>query len=69
MELRKVILEYSDGTIRFLEGEDALKWSVFNEQVAIQASIRNFNPPWEILKWKEGKIDDYEQKNTQENKE
>lgn len=68
MELTKVILEYSDGTMRSLEGEDAKTWNTFNEQVAIFAHSRNLNPPWEILKWKEGKINDYEQKNTKENK-
>lgn len=66
MVLTKVILEYSDGTIKYIEGEDAIKWNIFNGQVALAAMIHNMNPPWEQLKWKEVKIVEHEQKNKEE---
>ena len=64
--LTKVIFQYSDGSIRYLEGEDSIKWSVFNEQVTLHAMVHNMNPPWEQLEWKDGKIVEHEQKNTKE---
>lgn len=56
--LTKVIFEYSDGTKKYLEGEDVQKWHTYNEQLAVTAMIRGICLPFDKLEWKlEGKHD------------
>ena len=55
-ELIRVTYEYSDGTKKFLVGEELEKWMKFNSIIASNAEIHNINPPWKDIKWKkEGK--------------
>ena len=57
-ELIGVTLTFSDGTKKYLDGEECKKWETYNEQVAIIAMIHGMCPPYDKLNWKEeGKYD------------
>jgi hypothetical protein len=51
--LTKVTFEYSNGTKKYLDGEDLARWDTFCSQVALFAETHGMNPPWETVKWKE----------------
>lgn len=67
MQVTRVVLEYSDGTKKYLDAEDCQKWMVYNQQVATCAMIHGICPPYEQLNWKdEGKYKENEQKDQKE---
>lgn len=58
--LTRVKFEYSDGSGKYLDGEDLERWMQFNAIVAQIAAQHNTNPPWEEIKWiKTGKEKHY----------
>lgn len=51
IKLSKVTYEYSDGTIKTLEGEQIDKYDTFINQVCVLANQHDANPNWDSLEW------------------
>jgi hypothetical protein len=50
-ELIRVSYTYIDGTEKYIEGANLLKWIEFNAIVARHAARDGVNPNWEDIKW------------------
>jgi hypothetical protein len=58
MEMIRVTFAYEDGTKKHLTGEDLKKWSLYNEQLAVNGMIHGMCMPYDQLNWEEeGKHD------------
>jgi len=50
--MKKVTLEFEDGTVKTIEGDMAKLWDSFCRNAATMLSIRKQNPAWELIEWK-----------------
>ena len=48
----KVSFTFDDGSTKFLEGEEAEKWSRWNGNICQFAHLHGVNPDWTALDWK-----------------
>lgn len=52
-KIKKVTIEYEDGTGKFIENEMAELWDRYCASSAMSLVNRGMNPPWEKIEWKE----------------
>ena len=50
--ITKVIFENSDGTSKYIDGQDLERWLSFNAIVASEAERHGINPPWKEIRWR-----------------
>lgn len=55
MTLTRVEFEYSDGTRKYITGEELDKWMRYNAQTAAICDIHGVSPDWHKIKWENGK--------------
>ena len=64
----KIEFTFEDGSSKFLEGDEAEKWSRWNGNICQIAHFHGSNPDWTSLNWKFviNDLDKYDFNNTQE---
>ncbi|HEY5601262.1 MAG TPA: hypothetical protein VIK81_04225 [Patescibacteria group bacterium] len=52
-QVKRIIYEYDNGTLSYIEGEDAKSWNKDMENVSVHLHFHPAAPKWSRLNWKE----------------